>query len=160
MKTLHFNYSLTKRQRIKQLLLSVCFTLTGITAGYFLYVKNESNLLKSIVFIYTFFCLILITGQLLLGYKKYISLNVCRIEEKLSYWSFPQKINWNEIKKITLGLTSILIELNSGRTKQINLSTSSYMDIKSIKHYFFAFCLDKKIPCYVKSKKKIKKKVG
>ena len=160
MKTLYINYSLTKKQRIKQLLLSVCFTLIGMTIGYFLYMKNESNLLISIIFIYTFFCLIFIIGQLFLGYKKYILLNTNRIEEKLSYWSFPQGINWNEIKKVTLELTSVRIELNSGRTKQINLSTSSYTGIKTIKHYFFAFCLDKKIPCYVKSKKNIKKKVG
>ena len=150
-KALHIDYSLSKKRRIKLLFLSVCFTIIGIISGCFTYIKNDSKLLIIIILIYTFFCLVFTIGQLFLGYKKYVSLNMNRIEEKLSYWSLHQQINWNEIRKVTLEFTSIYIELNVNKTKQINLSTSSYADIKTIKYYFFAFCLDKKIPCYIKT---------
>lgn len=150
MKNLRIDYSLTSKQRAKQLLLSVCSIIAGVVIGYFAY-KTGSNLLMILISIYIFFCIVFLIGQSLLGYKKYIALNVDVIEEKLSYWAFPLRINWKDVRKITLGITNVDIELNSKKVKKINLAKSSYSDIKNIKYHFFAFCLEKKIPCHVKA---------
>jgi len=142
-----FSINYGKSKSLKYVYLS--FSILSLALGVYICITKAINKDYSFIFFYSLF-LVLFAAGLILFLTKWEKSPIIKIDNESINTNFPEQkpilCYWKDIKKINIGISSLIIETaNSGNFK-IELDTLIYKDLKETKSKIIELCENRNIP--------------